>query len=77
MISSSLWSVDVLHFQGNQGKLKLSVVDNTSVYSVTSSAFPFYNDEYTQIIVTKDSNTFNVFGKEAVQERIRMKFQHQ
>ena len=38
VISSSLWSVDVLHFQGNQGKLKLSVADNTSVYSVTSSS---------------------------------------
>ena len=71
VVSSSLWSVDVVHFKGNEGKLKLSVADNTSVYSVTSSAFPFYNDEYTQIIVTKDSNTFNVYGKEAFQERIR------
>ena len=70
-ISSSLWSVGVVKGSGNQAKLKLSVKDNTSVNSVTSSAFPFYNDEYTQIIVTKDSNTFNVYGKEAFQGRIR------
>lgn len=70
-LTSSIWSVGVEHFRGNQGKLKLTVADNTNHYSVTSSEFPFYNDEYTQIIVQKSNNTFTVFGKEAFQGRIR------
>ena len=70
-LTSSIWSVGVEHFKGNQGKLKLTVADSTNHYSVTSSEFPFYNDEYTQIIVQKSNNTFTVFGKEAFQGRIR------
>ena len=70
-ISSSLWSVGVVHYNGNQGKLKLTVSDTTGSYAVTSSEFPFYNDEYTQVIVTKDTNSFKVYGKEAFQGRIR------
>jgi len=70
-VSSSLWSVGVIHYSGNQAKLKLTVADTTSAYSVTSSEFPFYNDEYTQVIVTKSGNSFNVYGKEAFQGRIR------
>jgi hypothetical protein len=70
-VTSSLWSVGVEHFSGNQAKLKLTVADSTNHYSVTSSAFPFYNDEYTQVIVQKSNNTFTVFGKEAFQGRIR------
>jgi hypothetical protein len=70
-VSSSLWSVGVEHTSGRNAVLKLTVSDTTSAYSVTSSAFPFYNDEYTQVIVTKSGNSFNVYGKEAFQGRIR------
>ena len=71
LVSSSLWSVGVQHTSGRNAVLKLTVSDTTSAYSVTSSAFPFYNDEYTQVIVTKSGNSFNVYGKEAFQGRIR------
>ena len=70
-VSSSLWNVGVIHYSGNQAKLKLTVSDTTTSYFVTSSEFPFYNDEYTQVVVTKSGNSFNVYGKEAFQGRIR------
>ena len=67
-----MWSVGVVHFKGNQGKVKIkSVADSSDLYSITSSEFPFYNDEYTQIVVEKNSNTFTVKGKEVFQGRIR------
>ena len=70
-VTSSLWSVGVEHINGTNAVLKLTVSDPTGSYSVTSSQFPFYNDEYTQIIVTRNTNSFNVYGKEAFQGRIR------
>ena len=70
-VTSSLWSVGVEHTSGTNAVLKLTVSDPTGSYSVTSSQFPFYNDEYTQIIVTRNTNSFNVYGKEAFQGRIR------
>ena len=70
-VTSSLWSVGVVHYFGNQAKLKLTVADTTSSYFVTSSEFPFYNDEYTNIVVEKSGSVFTVKGKEAFQGRIR------
>jgi hypothetical protein len=70
-VTSSLWSVGVVHHSGTQAKLKLTIADNVGAYSVTSSAFPFYNDEYTNIIVEKSGSFFTVKGKEAFQGRIR------
>ena len=70
-VTSSLWSVGVVHYSGTQAKLKLTIADNDGAYSVTSSAFPFYNDEYTNIVVEKSGSFFTVKGKEAFQGRIR------
>ena len=46
-------------------------MNSSDLYSITSSEFPFYNDEYTQIVVEKNSNTFTVKGKGLFQGRIR------
>ena len=70
-VTSSLWNVGVQHTNGTNGVLTLTVADGSSAYMVTSSAFPFFNDEYTQIVVEKNNNTFTVKGKEAFQGRIR------
>jgi hypothetical protein len=70
-VTSSLWNVGVQHTNGTNGVLTLTVADSSSAYMVTSSAFPFFNDEYTQIVVEKSNNTFTVKGKEAFQGRIR------
>ena len=70
-ISSSLWSVGIDYLYGKQGQLKLTVSDSGTSYSILSDPFPFYNDEYTQVIVTKTGNSFEVYGKEAFQGRIR------
>ena len=70
-VTSSLWNVGVIHHYRNQAKLKLTVAHTSGSYFVTSSEFPFFNDEYTQIVVEKNGNTFSVKGKEAFQGRIR------
>ena len=71
IISGSEWSLDVIKDTGSLAKVQLTV---GSVSSSTDT-FPFFNDEYTQIVVNRvtgsTGDTFTIYAKEGFQERIR------
>jgi hypothetical protein len=73
IISGSDWSLDIINTgTGSLAKIKLTVGGE----SASTEAIPFFNDEYTQIVVNREvdvngSSSFEVFVKEGFQERIR------
>ena len=71
IISGSEWSLDILKDTGSHAQLQLTVGD----VSASTDAFPFFNDEYTQIVVNRTAgssyDSFEVYAKEGFNERIR------
>jgi len=70
LISGSDWSLNLLADTGSLAKVQLVVGSD----SASTNPLPFFNDEYTQIVVNREtgsSDTFEVFVKEGFQERIR------
>lgn len=66
------WSVDVIQDTGSLAKFQLTV----GGVSASTEPMPFFNDEYTQIVVNRESgslgnNDFTLYVKEGFQERIR------
>ena len=73
IISGDSWSLDVLNTgTGSLAKIQLTVGDEIQTSSV---AIPFFNDEYKSIFINRISGSsnysFDVYVKEAFQERIR------
>ena len=70
LVSASNWSLNVLADTGSHAKLELVVGSESS----STDPIPFFNDEYTQIVVNREtgsSDEFKLFVKEGFQERIR------
>jgi len=66
------WSVDVIQDTGSLAKFQLTV----GGISASTEPMPFFNDEYTQIVVNRETgslgnNDFTLYAKEGFQERIR------
>lgn len=66
------WSVDVIQDTGSLAKFQLTVGGVSS----STEPMPFFNDEYTQIVVNRETgslgnNDFTLYAKEGFQERIR------
>lgn len=72
IISSSGWNLGVKYFLGNQATLETQFLSGSTIISESSEPFPFYNDEYTQIVIQHvGTGSFDVFAKESFSERIR------
>jgi len=70
ILSGSNLSLDILKDTGSLAKIQLTVGPD----SVSTPLIPFFNDEYTHIVVNRtsgSSDTFEVFAKESFQGRIR------
>ena len=71
IISGSNWSLDVIKDTGSLAKVQLTV----GSVSASTATFPFFNDEYTQIVVNRTTGSltdeFTFYAKEGFQERIR------
>jgi len=66
------WSVDVIQDTGSMARFQLTV----GTESVLTDPMPFFNDEYTQIVVNRETGSlgngdFTLYAKEGFQERIR------
>jgi len=66
------WSVDVIQDTGSLARFQLTV----GTESVLTDPMPFFNDEYTQIVVNRETGSlgngdFTLYAKEGFQERIR------
>ena len=66
------WSVDVIKNTGSLAIFQLTVGTESS----STEPMPFFNDEYTQIVVNRESGSlgnsdFTLYAKEGFQERIR------
>ena len=70
-ISSSGWNVGVKYSTGNQGRIEFQYLSGSTIASQSSELMPFFNDEYTQIVVQHIGDSFEVFAKEGFNERIR------
>ena len=75
IVSGSGWSLHLLKDTGSLAKVELKVLEGSTFVSQSTDSFPFYNDEYTTIVVNKSvvegDDTFEIFAKEGFQERIR------
>ena len=74
LVSSSGWSLDLNYISGSSAKLQLNVLSGSTYYSESTETFPYFNQDYTQIVVNRtsgSSSTFEFFAKEGFQERIR------
>lgn len=75
IVSGSGWSLHLLKDTGSLAKVELKVLEGSTFVSQSTNTFPFYNDEYTTIVVNKSvvegNDTFEIFAKEGFQERIR------
>ena len=71
-ISSSGWNVGVKYFLGNQATLETQFLSGSTLISESSEPFPFYNEEYTQVVIQHvGTGSFDIFAKESFSERIR------
>jgi len=74
LLSSSGWSLDLNYVSGSSANLQLNVLSGSTYYSESTDTFPYFNQDYTQVVVNRtsgSSSTFEVFAKEGFQERIR------
>ena len=71
-ISSSGWNVGVKYGTGNQGRIEFQYLSGSTIVSQSSELMPFFNEEYTQIVVQHlATGSFEIYAKEAFNERIR------
>lgn len=74
ILSSSGWSLDLNYTSGSNANLQLNVLSGSTNYSASTEDFPYFNQDYTQLVVnriTGSTTTFEVHAKEGFQERIR------
>jgi hypothetical protein len=75
IISGSEWSLHLLKDTGSLAKLELRVMSGPTLLSSSTDSGSFFNDEYTHIVVNKEtsggSDVFTFYAKEAFQERLR------
>ena len=71
IISASNWSLDIIKNTGSLASVKLTVGEESASTALT----PLFNEEYTQIVVSRESGSasdnFNLYVKEGFQGRIR------
>ena len=77
LLTAEGFSIKLIPGTGSQASVQLWMDDGgvADTYKIKSTYFPMYNDEYTQIAVTRtlsgSSYVYEVFGKEGYNERIR------
>jgi len=73
--SEGNWSVDIIKTTGSLAYLQMSISSSSDLEVVTSSTFPFFNEEYTQVVINRDFSGSNevieLYAKEGFQGRIR------
>ena len=69
------WSVDIIKTTGSLAYLQMSISSSSDLEVVSSSTFPFFNEEYTQVVINRDFSGSNevieLYAKEGFQGRIR------
>jgi hypothetical protein len=72
-ISSSGWNVGVKYpGNGTKGSIEFQYLSGSTIVSQSTELMPFFNDEYTQIVVQHlATGSFEIFAKEGFNERIR------
>lgn len=69
------WSLKITHDTGSLARLQFEITSSGVLEVVSSSTFPFYNDEYTQFVLNRtysgSNEFFQVWAKEGFQGRIR------
>lgn len=75
IISGSEWSLHLLKEVGSLAKLELRVMSGSTLVSSSTDSGSFFNDEYTHIVINKETSggndVFTFYAKEAFQERLR------
>tara|TARA_R110002153_G_scaffold209910_2_gene362523 strand:- start:4188 stop:9476 length:5289 start_codon:yes stop_codon:yes gene_type:complete len=76
IISSSGWSVDIEYpDSGSLASFTLNILSGSQYVSSSSEKIAFFNDEYTQIVINRETSsiddTITVFVKEGFNDRIR------
>ena len=75
IISGSQWSLHLLKDTGSMAHLELRVMSGSTLVSSSTDSGSFFNDEYTQIVVNKQTtngdDVFTFYAKEGFNERIR------
>jgi hypothetical protein len=76
------WRLSVTQTTGSYGYLSLHLSGSITqqIYELSTNEFNIFNEEYTQIVINRTSgsganNTFQIFAKEAVGNRIRTDIQ--
>ena len=73
--SEGNWSVDIIKTTGSLAYLQMSISSSSDLEVVSSSTFPFFNEEYTQVVINRDFSGSNevieLYAKEGFQGRIR------
>lgn len=75
LISGSEWSLHLIKDTGSLAHVELRVSGSGTLYSSSTDSGSFYNEEYSQIVVNKEStggnDVFTVYAKEGFNERLR------
>jgi len=76
LVSSDAWSLKLLAGTGSLASVELSLSGSGgNIVSGSTTYFPVFNDEYTQIVVNRTLSgsdyVFDIYGKEGFNERIR------
>lgn len=76
-VSGSTFAVNIFAGTGSQAAFELQISSGSEFISASSGYMPFFNDEYTQIVVTEDLDVsgsnyvYKLYAKEGFNERIR------
>jgi len=76
LISADSWSLELIAGTGSLAAIQLNITGSDStIYSGSTTYFPVFNDEYTQIVVNRtlrgSNYVYDIYGKEGFNERIR------
>ena len=75
LISGSEWSLHLIKDTGSLAYVELRVSGSGNLYTSSTDSGSFYNEEYSQIVVQKEStggnDVFTVYAKEGFNERLR------
>jgi hypothetical protein len=75
LISGSEWSLHLIKDTGSLSYVELRVSGSGNLYTSSTDSGSFYNEEYTQIVVNKETtggnDVFTVYAKEGFNERLR------
>jgi len=75
LLQAESWDLKVVAGDGTLAKLVFNITGSSNPISASTDFFPFFNDEYTQIVINKTTSgsidIFDMYAKEGFNERIR------